>query len=238
MKTKTSILLGTFLIHLSILCKVYAQDPHSQGQNIGTYDDLFRGYMQLQYNEGITEFEYEGSPFITSTDSTGKFHFDNVEITNQQLRYNIYNDAMELYKDGQFHRIKKTEICTDFIINEHLFKFVNNFENEKLQSLYLEVVLTTQNISFYKKHRVIFIKPESAKPFQEARPAKFKTINPRYYISINNHNLTSFNSNKELLNLFPEIQSELKSNIKKNKLKYRNEDDLVEILTFANSLMK
>ena len=60
---------------------------------------------------------------------------------------------------------------------------------------------------------------------------------PMYWIKIND-NMSSFVSEKQFLKIFPGKENELKLFIKKNKLKFDREKDLVILCKYANDLVK
>jgi hypothetical protein len=59
---------------------------------------------------------------------------------------------------------------------------------------------------------------------------------PMYWIRIN-ENMSSFVGEKQLLKIFPGKENDLKSFIKKNKLKFDSKEDLVKICQYADGLV-
>lgn len=58
-----------------------------------------------------------------------------------------------------------------------------------------------------------------------------------YWISINN-SLSSFQNEKQLLNIIPDHSNEIKKYIKQNKLKFDNPNDVLKLIVYCNSLKK
>ncbi|MCU4174692.1 hypothetical protein [Carboxylicivirga sp. N1Y90] len=207
------------------------------GQHTGGLPALFDEYDKLQIIEGETEEQYEGSPYLTNDQYDHQLTFDDQIYTDLHLRFNIYSEDMEIEIDEKYRVIPKNKLFTHFSIGNHDFLYIDNFKNKKQKRCYLERLATTDHISFYKKHRINLIKAKSPEPYQEAKKAKFVSISPIYFISIDNNTLQSFTSKKDLLDLFPNIKPEIKSYIKKNKVKFNNEDDLIETLAFTDTLL-
>jgi hypothetical protein len=58
-----------------------------------------------------------------------------------------------------------------------------------------------------------------------------------YWISINN-SLSSFQTEKQLLIILPDLKNEIKQYIKQNKLKFANPGDIRKLIVYCNSLKK
>lgn len=230
MKTKSVTLFAILLVGLFFSTNAFCQ-------HTGGLPDLFDDFGKLQMIEGQTEEQYEGSPYITNDHSDHSLKYDTQEVINLHLRYNIHLDILEIEKDGQFYQINKDILITNFTIGDYNFLLKNKFKNKKLKKCYLEELSLTNNISLYKKHQITLIKAQSPKPYQEAKLARYAPAKPIYFLSIKNNSLASFTSEKQLLELFPNLKSEIKTYIKKDKLKYKEETDLIKIVAYTDTLL-
>jgi len=184
--------------------------------------------------KGIT---YEGTPFLTGQKNGCKLILeDKTEYDNVSLRYNIYDDELEFEKKEQFYKVPKDKLFAEFYIDDHHFRYFWNFKDKKYKPGYLEILVKKDKIYLLKKHHVDLIEATKEEPYKEAKPAQFIPRKPLYFIGFNNEPLKEFKSEKELYELIPEHSIMLKEHIKKNKLKFRNEEDIVSTIVYLNSI--
>ena len=89
----------------------------------------------------------------------------------------------------------------------------------------------------YKKDRVKF---ESEKPprssYDLPSPAVFKSKPSLYLVSIDGGRIQQFNADNSAYGKFPPFkESDIKANMKQHKLKFKNEEDLIELFQYLNS---
>jgi len=240
MKSNLLLFKGIIVTTLLFTAKIQGQNsqPSSivQNQTIESFDKLYEDFRQQQLINGISEVIYEGSPYLSNNSSNNALVYNQNKISDLILRYNIYNDIMEVEKEGQFYQIPKSNLFSDFTIDEHHFKLISYFNGEKQKNGYLEVLSDTNKISLFKKHQITLLKAEKPGAYKDAQPARFKPSNPIYYISVNDNDLVPCKSENELFELFPQYKSQLKIYLKKNKLKFRNEMDIVKTIIYLDSI--
>ncbi|SFS80072.1 hypothetical protein, partial [Lutibacter maritimus] len=90
---------------------------------------------------------------------------------------------------------------------------------------------------FLKEYYIKEIKPEVHVISNKVLKPGEKKLMHKYYMYLNN-TLTEINlKKKDILNVFNLKKEEIINFVKKNKLSYHNEEDVLKIYTFYNSLL-
>jgi hypothetical protein len=174
-----------------------------------------------------------GTPFENDEFLIGNVMLNNDdEYENVPLKYNIYDD--ELY-----FKNAKDEMLLSFVIPVKWFKlagqtYLNGFP---------EIDNYTRN-SFYgllagNKIKLLF---KAYKTISETRPYNSPNVEKRFerdkaYFILKDGKMYRFKpSRKALLNLFDSAGPKIEEYIKREKINFRNDEDLVKIFEFINSL--
>lgn len=181
--------------------------------------------------------EIIGTPFLSDEFVKGTLE-DNSNNVYQDilLRYNIYNDNFEFRRDGVSYMLERGITAITARIGSDLFVWAEFTDDGKPEHGYVQVLRTGFN-TLYKKHRMAYYPPKPPAPYQESTPAgRFGKMAPSYYIGHEGKILTLINNERALLKLFPAQEDQIRNYIKRNKLKFRKEKDLVNIIKFINEL--
>jgi hypothetical protein len=174
-----------------------------------------------------------GSPFENDEFLMGNVMLNNDnEFENVPLKYNIYND--ELY-----FKNAKDEMLLSFVIPVKWFKlagqtYLNGFP---------EIENYTRN-SFYgllagNKIKLLF---KAYKTISETRPYNSPNVEKRFeryknYFILKEGKMYRFKpTRKALLNLFDSEGPRIEKYIEKEKINFRNNEDLIKIFDFINLL--
>lgn len=174
-----------------------------------------------------------GSPFENDEFLNGNVMLtNNDEYENVPIKYNIYND--ELY-----FKNTKDEMLLSFVIPVKWFKlagqtYLNGFP---------EIDNYTKN-TFYgfvagNKIKLLF---KVYKTIAESRPYNSPNVEKKFerykdYYILKEGKMYRFKpSKKDLLNLYVSEGPKIEEYIKKEKINFKKEEDLVKIIDFINSL--
>ena len=186
-----------------------------------------------------TSFEYEGSPYIKDKFVKGDIYYDkNWCYTDVPLRYNIFRDEMEFKMEGRvtIYAIEPDKKIQQILIQEDTFVVSDYEEKGKIITGFFKI-LATGKIDLLAKLQVDFKEEQPAKAMFDPEPAKFTRRADQYYIKINEGDITQKISNiKKLIELIGDHKNELSNYAKKEKISTGNESELIQFISFYNSL--
>lgn len=205
-------------------------------------------YSQIDYQNGQTitvkgPFVINGITVDNSAIKTANVRFANPLFTRAtinkdsvifNLRYNIFQDEIEFLKDGKVYFLNKEENKTIRFIDEKSVYTTKRLEGE----LHYVKLLSDQNIQLYAKESVEFEAAKIAKTqFDVASEAAYKRKNDVYYLSFDGKEFLKIPRGKSAFyKLFENKAEKVKKYIKSNKLDIRKEDDLIQIITYVNTI--
>ena len=183
---------------------------------------------------------FRGSPY-----ESNEYLFGHVtdEISQKSvnlfLRYNVYNDIIELKasleKDEKtIALLKKGDISC--VINGKTYNYFN-FTNEEgvNKDGYLKLIHKGTNFSLYKRLTARFKAKEMGdNSYKKQKPATFSK-RTSYYLKQGNKVTFLPKKKKALLNNFPSLSKTLKTYLSKVHPNLKNEKDLVSLVKFLDS---
>jgi len=180
-----------------------------------------------------------GSPYENETFSLGKAVN---KLTKKSipfyLRYNIYNDIIEI-DDNQntFGLIKSQNIYAIINNTEYHYETYLN-DNAKADEGYFILMSKGLHSNLYlRKSKEFKDKVKSKDSFHKETPASFIDLKS-YYIKKDKTLLPVSTKKKEFLFQFPEKENELKKYMKAEKINLKSEKDVVKLFTYYDSLLK
>ncbi|WP_299385870.1 hypothetical protein [uncultured Lacinutrix sp.] len=221
-----TIFLSLWLFTISFL--ISAQQTQSEAEMLHTFDNtigientkLYNGkryFSVYKYTEDNHNFHKTAYPI------KGEVTYDNASFYNVNLKYDILDDNLIFEPNGHRSYIN-IELVKDkvsgFKINNQTF--INSqliTENNKQVTGYLEVVYESATITMYAKR-----KKTATKKIKKNRVYHLYSNKPDYYISYNGafNEIKSTNSFKKL---FLNHEEDLKKIIKKNKERFRKDEE-------------
>jgi hypothetical protein len=193
----------------------------------------------------LTESQFsriEGSPYANKTFLLGVIYQEGKPVyDNVLLRYNIFSDEIEIKKSEN-----STEASYDALIKDPkstvkiattIYSFVP-FEDSLEKGHYFSIVSKENAFDLYKKTEVDYSGPYTAKTsYERHRPAKFTQKNTYFLVSKNGTLYELPDSKSKISKVMKGKEIEVKSYIKKNKLDFKKENDLVKLVKYYNSLL-
>jgi hypothetical protein len=195
-------------------------------------DRLYRDYIRKEVM-GQKQYEiYKGTPYAFKTDSASVI-IDNDKIySGLTIRYNVYDDIMEIKKDDDYYGLPRESAISKFILGEHTF-VCKSFNNK---NGYFESLLKDPKCSLYLRYSMFLIEEQVERPYQEAVPAEFKMRTPQVFISLDNQVLVSLSSKKEFMELIPSNKEDITKFINKEKIKFNKPESIKQLVVYYNSL--
>ncbi|MDX1828567.1 MAG: hypothetical protein R3342_03375 [Lutibacter sp.] len=181
---------------------------------------------------------YTGSPYLESK----KFEVGTITNTTENkvyrflIRYNIYKDIIEVQKsENSFVNLNKLNYFKISLYKKK-FELLTYKIKGKIKTGYLEVLLNRKNTGLYKKYTVTLISAKKAQSsFEKDKPARFNK-SYSYFYKLNNEILEIPKKKKLFINIFGNKSQQIKSFIKKEKLKPIRENDLIKIFNYYNAI--
>jgi hypothetical protein len=182
--------------------------------------------------------QIEGSPYDHEEFIKGDIYYDvNWRYPGIPLRYNIFNDNMEIRPEGQDKvyaidpekRIRKITVQEDtFVVAEYELKrnLVPGYFKE----------LAHGKVDLLAKPQVDFKEKEVDKGFVEPRPDRFVRMQDEYYIRKNGGTAEKLPGLKKLIEFIGDHQKELEDYAKEKKISGGNIEELIEFISYYNAL--
>lgn len=189
----------------------------------------------------IEEGNIQGSAYTTEDFQPGKLYYNEKLESDIYYRYNAYMEEVEIKSldiPGAPVRGLQRDKAIRIVTPEGNSLSFETFIDKKglTQNGYLEE-LSRGKYTLYKRSDVKYTQPQKAQnSFVKATPARFSKFT-EYYLELEGRNRIDeleLRKNK-LLKLVDEADREkLKAHIKANRLKTRNENDILSLLVFLN----
>jgi len=190
--------------------------PITQYQNYDTYDGGESVYLQTIFKK---------SQVIHEKSST----------YNAKLRYNIHTDAIEYQTSKGAFRLNKAKDI-HIRIGKDYFYYCNFKDHRgKKKEGYYVLVDHTDRYRIYKKYHVDITDPLLTNTRVLTAKGVIRRAT-RYYLEEAQRIIELPLKRKEMLALFNDKTTELKTFIKKKKIRLRKEEDLMHFIAFYNAL--
>ncbi|MGZ2370239.1 hypothetical protein ACXR6G_10665 [Ancylomarina sp. YFZ004] len=178
----------------------------------------------------------DGDFFINKDWTEGSVFFNDKHVVNNvSLRYFIKGKEMHVNHDGKIMKIINQTSIDSIIIGEHKFVYSELIFGSTVIQDYLEL-LSAGSKKLYKHYTNKFIKAKEVSSYQTQESDKY-IIKKEYFVGVNDNVAEFFKPKKKtILALFSDKKENVVDFVKKNKLKYSREKDLVKIFNYYNSL--
>ncbi|WP_167619779.1 hypothetical protein [Maribellus sediminis] len=211
----------------------FAQDYSFTQNYINELDDYIN-YANIDRNSSqpATYDNIEGSPFVYKDFVEGELKLNTGKTYKGPLRYDIYADEIEFVtSDKVIYTVKNPEAIQLAILGETKFNYFPPGEFKGVKGYY--EVLVIGDYSLYEKYQIALKDPQAARPYVEAKPAKFLRQDSKFFIMDPDANFTEIGNKKDLLSNDLD-KDKLEAFVKKNKIKISDREDLKRFVQFLN----
>lgn len=218
----------SFVLSIIVIGITSAQDY--MGGGLDKYMDYAR--IDKSMTKPATYNDVQGSPFLYKDFISGELKLNIGTVYKGKLRYDIYADQIEFQtSDGEIYSVKNPETVQLAILGDTKFNYFEPNEFKGVKGYY--EVLVIGNYSLYKKYQIMLKDPEAARPYVEAKPAKFLQQDSKFFIMDPEGSFTEISKKNDLF-LKGVDQNELSAYLKKNKIKPSKKEDLIRFVEFLN----
>lgn len=180
----------------------------------------------------------EGSQYFIE-----KFNPARIDDSNDiaLVRYNAYSDEMELKINDEIVVLDpKEDMLIKLVNNQADYKFVQytNKDGYSSQS-YLVLVSDNDKIKIFRKER-IELEPEEHPQggYQKYKAPRYKKLNDQYYVQMNNGDVVYMSDSKrDIRELIPGKEKEIKNFMKEYRIKVSDDQDLKQLGSYLNTLL-
>ena len=232
---KTIVLLCLAVFNLS----VFSQN-NDANYKIGVRQislDVNRAFLDL----GDSEFkQIKGSPYDSDVFLLGSI-FQNEQLVekNAFLRYNIFSNEIEIKKSSSDTEYNALIRNSDMIIKieDDVFVLIP-FEGEDEKGSYFKIISSGAHLDLYKRSSVEYTPRTFPKTsYDREKPAKFMRTDS-YYLMLKDGKFVEMPKKKsKLLKIMKRNENEIKDFIKVNHINLKEENDLIKLVKFYNSLL-
>ncbi|WP_405208268.1 hypothetical protein [Aquimarina sp. LLG6339-5] len=191
----------------------------------------------LKPTKRVTTFdEFDGSIFKSLKYKDASVIDEKSGTFDAKLRYNAYSDALEFKKGSELFELLKNPTAHARIDGDYYYYC--NFKTQrglKRPGYYVLVELNEQ-YRIYKKYNVKITEPDKrGSASGTATPGKVQ-IKTKYYLEERGVIMELPMNKKKVLAALGDKEEELKTYMKKEKIKVRKEEDLIRLVSRYNAL--
>jgi len=190
---------------------------------------------RIDNNATIDERNVNGSKYFNDAFLLGKISINNKSSKDlYALRYNAYSDLIEVQKENEVETLIKA-INVSCTIGGKLYVYQKYLSKNKGNLGYLKVLNKGQNATLFKQESVIYKEARVAQTsHQSSFSAKFVQFENYYFLEKDNKDSVAMPlTKKSVLNAF-DNDSKIKSYIKKEKISFKSENDLINLFSYIN----
>lgn len=185
----------------------------------------------------ITLDEVDGSPYDNDEFTQGDVTI-NEKIYKGLLRYNAFNDEIQLIDDGQVITLLKRPYVKAAIGTKKFAIYAFNGKQSVKRGYFVELTDNSKKAILLQRITKVILPAEKARSaYKKDKPPRLISSNA-YFLSLNKKEpAVEIKLNKKaVLAAFDNHNAELKSFVSKNKLKLKTEDEIAQLLDYYNSL--
>ncbi len=206
---------------------------YTYGQNI----ELPTEYINNTTLGGVNNLppNVQGSPYIYEDFVLGKVFVKGQDPYRGLLRYNAYQDGIEMKTDrGVITLLKRDYLSAE--LNGELYLIEDYRYNDAIRKGYF-VEKNKGKARLLLKQVKEFIEERTAtSSYAKDQPAKFQDDNSYYIITEGKPGVEVKLRSKDILAALPDHRKEVEAFAKKNKNKMKSEEDVIQVLAYYNSL--
>ncbi len=241
---KISTLFALLLIGGSLSAQTSGQVP-TYTPGVGAQTDGLYLYAMGAISDKLDKLQYEdnsieGSPYLSNTFQFGQLYYGDELVDEVYFRYNAYNEEIEI-KEKNVDNMPIRGLSKDkkirLVANGKSTSFKTFIDkNGNTKNGYL-TLLSDGEHKLYKHLKVTFREGKKApNSFVKGTPAKFFQYTDYYFESADGKRIDQIEmNNKKITNLVSADKANaLKTFLKENQIKVKDENHLYQVVNFLN----
>lgn len=222
-----------------VLFAYFMVNGFSQATETSTLTALY-SFMKSDYNYKNEQQAYnssiEGSPYLNDEFTNGQLFFEGKLYKNLLLRYNIYEGHFEFKKDDEILYLDPflSQVDTVWIGSEkYIFSAYKKANDIKKSYMHLIYNGSCQLLTLKE---VTLLQAEQTSGYEDPKPARFHQGPDDFYIKTPGNIAAEFKNKKSIDDIFGEKSDKLNTYAKKNKLKLKNMEDIIQLCQYYDGL--
>lgn len=155
------------------------------------------------------------------------------------LRYDAYNDQMEVKVEGKTKYLKKiVGLLIEIKDQKKRYQVFNLKIKKEEKGSFFGVLSKGEKISLLSKESIRFYREvHPSTGYEEYKPPTLKRAEDKLYIGFKNYSTIEIpKKKKDILKLFSSNSKEIENYTKSNNLSFKKKDDLIKIFEYYSSL--
>ena len=192
--------------------------------------------MKSKFFYDNSQNDLVGSSYIDKIFQAAKI---SVDSTIYSIRFDAYQDEMEIEKDNQkFYLRKDFNYTATFLGTNKVYQVYDYEDTDQDRTGFFVVLFNGDKVSLLMKERIKFFEEVIAKSgYDKHQPPTLKRVKDKLYIGYKNNETEELPKKKnEILKLFSNNSKNIESFAKENKLGFKNKKDLIKIFTYYHTL--
>lgn len=240
MKSKTIVIFAFSLFQLTfVLAQI--NEAGTSNVEINMNNLFFKSNLNSSENQ-LDLSNISGSPYENEAFVLGRvYQKSSKKSIPYYLRYNIYNDEIQIKMDLDERNIqsliKKNDIFMVLNQKEYHFLSYTNKKN-KFSEGYFILIYKGQNCKLFLRRTKVYKEKQLPKDgFHDPEPAKLVDYKSYYYTE-GKELVPLADSKKKILQQFSGFENKLKNEIKTKNLNLRSEEGLKSLIAYYDTLLK
>ncbi|MGB5376822.1 hypothetical protein, partial [Muriicola sp.] len=185
-------------------------------------------------NSGLPD-NVQGSPYANEEFVIGKVFVNDQAPYSGILRYNAYQDGIEMKTEKGIITLLKRDYLRAEIAGK-LYLIENYISNGAIRKTYFVEVSKGKARLLLKQGKKFVEERQATSSYSKDQPAKFEDETSYYIITEGKPAIETRLRTKDVLAALPEHNKEVAAFVKKNKLKMKTEEEVMQVLAYYNSL--
>lgn len=221
----------TVLIFLTIILWKFQVEAQivspSRPEDIGYEAAELKHHITNGAGKLVSEKDIAGSPFLDKQfQKSYILKVNGAEIKNLPLRYNLYNNSMEMIQDGQVLTISFPSEIQRINMGGNVFIYAKYTTPQKIGFGFFQV-LYEGDYQLLKKDQVILKTPDNT-----GDSLRFVRSFPQFYLRYGEGMAYWINSQKSLIKRLQPLSQSTIDYIKSNKINAKDEKKLMELMEY------
>ena len=178
----------------------------------------------------------KGTPYLDESYVDGTILFA-TNARKAPLRYNAYKDLIEFQIDGQSRVLDPSTTIKKVNFGEETFVVEKYVTNKGIPRYGYFTQLDSGKVNLFSKKSVKFTPGMKGRALDGGdQPAEYRRLPDEFFFKIADGELTEIKSIKAMVAAFPDKQDEIMDFAKKEKISPRDQEELVKLIKYYNSL--